>query len=220
MLTNNIEKARFNMVEQQVRPWEVLDQRVLKTISEVPREEFVPQAYSGLAFADIEIPLGNGRAMLPPRIEARLLQALNIQPDDNILEIGTGSGYLTACLARMGGKVTSLDSSAEMTGAAQERLEAHHIRNVTLRTASGLPTWIDGTPFDAIAVTGSLRESSEQLQEMLKPGGRLFVVIGEAPVMEAKLITRVGENEWRSEALFETVLAPIESESTTDTFRF
>jgi len=220
MMTNNLEQARFNMVEQQIRPWEVLDPRVLALLSEMSREEFVPENYRQLAFADIEIPIGHGQKMTAPRIEARTLQALDIQPTDNILEIGTGSGYLTACLAKLGGKVTSLDIHAEFTAQAEQQLQAQGIENVTLQTGDALSSAIDGGPFDVIAVTGSVTEVGDGMKRQLREGGRMFVVTGEAPLMEAMLITRVGDDQWREEALFETVLTPLDQSSTAKRFIF
>ncbi|MGD8312791.1 MAG: protein-L-isoaspartate O-methyltransferase, partial [Gammaproteobacteria bacterium] len=152
----DFEQARFNMIEQQVRPWDVLDQRVLDTMSGVPREAFVPQRYRALAFADTNIPLGHDQVMMAPKVEGRLLQALAILPEDSVLEIGTGSGYLTACLARLAGHVTSLDIMPDFTASAGGRLGEHNIANVTLETADAADGIDSGERFDAIAVTGSL----------------------------------------------------------------
>lgn len=202
----NIEQARFNMIEQQIRPWEVLDPRVLELLARVPREEFVPASHHKLAFADTEIPLGHGQVMMPPRLEARLLQALDIQPADTILEIGTGSGHLTALLAHSGKHVYSVEIFAEFAASAHEKLAAHGITNVTLEAGDAAYGWSRHAPYDIIAVTGSLPLFSEVFQQQLKVGGRLFMIVGQAPSMEALLITRAGPDEWTRESLFETCL--------------
>ena len=220
MNIDSLERARFNMVQQQIRPWEVFDRRVLALINEVPRDQFVERAYVGLAYADIEIPLGHGQRMMFPRVEARLLQALDVKPGDKILEIGTGSGYLTACLAKLGGQVISLDIHEDFTAQARTRLDAQDIGNVELITADALAAVIPGGPFDVIAVTGSLPELPDSLKQQLAIGGRLFAVIGEPPAMEACLITRVGEDAWRSEGLFETELRVLENALQTEQFQF
>ena len=220
MSVDSLARARFNMVQQQIRPWEVLDQRVLDLINQIPRDQFVPDAYRGLAYADIEIPLGHGQHMMFPRVEARLLQALDVRPTDKILEIGTGSGYLTACLANLGGQVVSIDIHEGFTAAARASLEALGLNNVELRTADGLAGEIAGGPFDVIAVTGSLPQLPDGLKQQLTVEGRLFAVTGEAPAMEASLITRVSEDAWRSEALFETELVPLENAPCTERFEF
>ena len=209
MNVDSLEQARFNMVQQQIRPWEVLDQRVLDLINQIPRDQFVPEAYRGLAYADIEVPIGHGQQMMFPRVEARLLQSLDVKPNDKILEIGSGSGYLTACLANLGGQVTSLDIHEDFTGAVRARLDAQGIGNVELRTADGLAGEIAGGPFDVIAVTGSLPEVPDALKQQLTIGGRLFAVTGEAPAMEASLITRVDEHNWARESLLETCIPPL-----------
>ncbi|HEC16803.1 MAG TPA: protein-L-isoaspartate O-methyltransferase [Sedimenticola sp.] len=222
MAENNIEQARFNMVQQQIRPWEVLDQQVLSTLTGVPREDFVPDGYRNVAFADIEIPLGHGEHMMKPVIEARMLQALAVRPTDKVLEIGTGSGFITACLASLGGYVTSLDIHADFTAQAHARLEKLGLRNVTVKTADALAIPSDNRSFDVIAVTGSVPDPKavELLQNQLNIGGRLFVIVGEAPVMEACLITRVGDNQWRREMLFETEIAPLVNVAAPEPFTF
>lgn len=220
MLVNDIEQARRNMVLQQIRPWDVLDERVLRVIQEVPREAFVPDAYRGLAFADIEVPLGHGQAMMPPRVEARMLQALNVHRGERVLEIGTGSGYVSACLARLGGEVTSLDIHAEFTTAAQKRFEANGIKGVQLRTADAFAVDFGITRFDAIAVTGSLPQCQNRFEQLLTVGGRLFLICGQAPAMEAMLVTRVSDSAWRRDPLFETVVAPLENAPQPEQFHF
>lgn len=206
----DFEQARFNMIEQQVRPWEVLDQRVLDTMNRIPRENFVPEQYRSLAFADIDIPIGHGQVMMAPKVEGRLLQALNITPEDTILEIGTGSGYLTACLASLGRHVTSIDIVQEFTTTAGSKLTDQGITHATLETADVANGINTSEQYDAIAVTGSLPLLQKQFHESLKIGGRLFVITGKLPIMEALLITRIDDNNWSQESLFETCIPPLE----------
>ena len=197
--------AKANMIQQQIRPWEVLDQRVLHTLEELDRADFVDQSLRGLAYADCQIPLGHGRRMLPPTIEGRLLQALMLDPGDNVLEIGCASGFVTACLARLARQVTSIDPNPALIELARQNLTASGLDNVEFRegTFEQLPA---GETWDAIAVTASLPTVPDALREALSPGGRLFVVAGESPVMQALLVTRVGEQEWITRSLFETDL--------------
>jgi len=197
--------AKFNMIEQQIRPWEVLDPHVLAVLNEVSREDFVRDTYRGLAYADCQIPLADGVRMLPPTVEGRLLQSLNIDPEDEILEVGSGCGYLAACLAKLGRRVTSIDRSAEVIEFAAANLAACGIDNVELRHLS--PAEFDAPQScDVIAVTASLPEVPENLRQALRPGGRMFVIVGQSPVMEALLVTRAGESEWLTRSLFETDL--------------
>lgn len=200
----NIEQARFNMVEQQIRTWEVLDQRVLDLIGHMRREEFVPPQYRAQAFADIMIPLGHGQVMMEPKMEARLLQALNIAPTDVILEIGTGSGFFTALLAHLGKHVYSVDILPDFTESAQRRLAGHGIRNVTLETGDAANGWDKHGPYDVIAITGSLPAIPKAFDLSLKPGGRMVAIAGTAPVMEAILVMRDAREGWGRESLFET----------------
>jgi protein-L-isoaspartate(D-aspartate) O-methyltransferase len=211
MMASSFEKARFNMVEQQIRPWEVLDPRVLSLMESLPREQFVPQSYRDLAYADIEIPIGQGEQMMFPRIEAKLLQALAIQPTDKVLEVGTGSGYLTACLANLAQQVVSIDIYDEFTEQAIAKLQQQNIQNVTLKSGDALAGPHEEGPFDAIAVTGSLPTSqqAEIFRQQLNVGGRLFVVIGTAPVMECMLIKRHADKIFQEESILETELAPL-----------
>lgn len=209
MTAMNFDLARFNMIEQQIRTWEVLDQRVLDVLTQTPREDFVPQQYRALAFADLNIPLGHGQVMMPPKVEGRVLQSLNLKPTDTILEVGTGSGYLTACLARFGQHVYSVDIFPEFKQAAENALDAHGIRNVTLQVGDAAMGWNRQAPYDVIAITGSTPLLPAEFQKSLAIGGRLFVIVGESPVMEALLVTRVGENDWAQESLFETELPPL-----------
>lgn len=200
----NLKQARFNMVEQQVRPWEVLDQQVLDRLAAVPREDFVPPAFRNLAYADIQIPIGHGQIMLPPNIEGRLLQALALKASDTVLEIGTGTGYLTAVMAGLADHVWSVDIFPEL-----QRLAEYHRKNISLEVGDAACGWPKGGTFDAIAITGSLPALPKAFLEALKPGGRLFAVLGRSPVMEAVRITRMGEQEWSREGLFETVIPPL-----------
>lgn len=205
----DIEQARFNMIEQQVRPWDVLDQRVLDVMGNTPREDFVPEKYRALAFADINIPLGHGQVMMAPKVEGRLLQALAIKPEDSVLEVGTGSGYLTACLAKLGNHVTSIELFPEFSATAGSALTEHGIRNVTLQQGDAANGIDAGTRYDAIAVTASVPVNREQFHASLTIGGRLFLILGRPPVMEAVLVTRVDEAGWTRESLFETALPPL-----------
>ena len=205
----NLDQARFNMVEQQIRTWEVLDQQVLDLMARVPREDFVPAAYRNLAFADTSVPLEHGQTMMVPRVEARMLQSLQIAPTDRILEVGTGSGFVTALLARLGGHVTSIEIHDSLRTGAAARLEAHGIENVDLYAGDASRGWDRAAPYDVIAVTGSLPVMEEAFQNSLAVGGRLFVIVGQEPAMEALLVTRNGESQWATTCLFETVLPPL-----------
>jgi protein-L-isoaspartate(D-aspartate) O-methyltransferase len=211
----NFELARRNMLAQQVRPWGVLDDRVLEAMQHVPREDFVPSRYRNLAFTDLELPIGHDQVMMAPKLAGRMLQALNVQPTNRVLEVGTGTGYTAALLARLAdqGHVYSVDIHADFTTAARQRLASHGISNATLETGNAVNGWDAHEPYDAIAITGSLpvlADGFQRFRDSLAVGGRLFVVVGEAPSMEAILITRTGESEWRSEGLFETVLPALE----------
>ncbi len=209
MTQPDFERARHNMIEQQIRPWEVLHPAVLDALTVVPRERFVPQGWESLAFADAEIPIGEGQYMMSPKLEARLLQSLDPQPGERALEIGTGSGYLTALLARLSRHVTSIEYYETLSAAARTRLDAQGIRNVTLQVADAFGQWFAKEEFDVIAVTGSVPVLPGSFREALRLGGRLFVIVGEAPAMEARLITRIGPEAWATESLFETVVAPL-----------
>jgi protein-L-isoaspartate(D-aspartate) O-methyltransferase len=223
-ISMDFEKARYNMVEQQVRPWDVLDDRVLQVISEVPREAFAPEAYKKLAYADASIPLGEYEGsrccMLHPVVDGRLIQSLNITEDDTILEVGTGSGYLTACLARLGRHVDSVDINPEMTAMAEKNLAALDINNINLSTGDASKGWDQKRFYDVIAITASMPGISESYKQSLKEGGRMFVVVGEAPVMTACLVTRTGKNEWTTEELFETSIDCLVNASEAEAFVF
>jgi protein-L-isoaspartate(D-aspartate) O-methyltransferase len=205
----NVEQARFNMVEQQIRPWEVLDQQVLDLLLQVRREEFVPQQHRALAFVDMEIPLGHGEAMLAPKIEARILQEVAVKKTDRVLEVGTGSGYFTALLATLGAHVYSVDIVPEFLAEARAKLAAHGIGNVTLAEADAARGWRKNAPYDVIVLTGSVPALAAAFQEDLAPGGRLFAIIGDPPVMEATLITSVSAGVYNSVPVFETCVAPL-----------
>ena len=205
----DIEQTRFNMVEQQIRPWDVLNQNVLDLLFKVRREDFVPEAHKALAFVDMEIPLGHGQAMWTPKLEARVVQELDIRPTDRVLEIGTGSGYLTALLASRAGEVVSVDIVPEFTASATQKLRAHGFSNVMLHSGDAARDWPDEAGFDVIVLTGSTPLLSDALVRRLKLGGRLFAITGEAPVMEAQLITCTAPGTTRSVTLFETCVAPL-----------
>lgn len=204
----NFDVARTQMLGQQLRAWEVLDDRALRAFRETPRENFVPDEYRDLAFADTEIPLKFGQSMLAPKIEGRILQALRVEPIDEVLVVGTGSGYLTACLARLARHVVSVDIFPELVATAQVRIAAHRIGRIQLRTADALALSYPGR-FDAIAVTGSVPVLDRHFVDMLRPEGRLFVVVGREPAMEAQLITMQPNGTTTTAGLFETVLTPL-----------
>jgi protein-L-isoaspartate(D-aspartate) O-methyltransferase len=201
-MSMNLDQARFAMIEQQVRPWDVLDPRVLETLMMVHREDFVAPAHRQLAFADLPLPLAHGELMMKPVIEGRMLQALSLEAGDEVLEIGTGSGFVTACLARLARAVVSIDLHEDFVQAAREKLELAAIGNVRLVTADALH-WQPGRLFDAIAVTAAVARVPETFAQWLKPGGRLFVIRGLSPVQEAVRITRRPES-LHVESLFET----------------
>lgn len=215
----DVETARQQMIDQQVRAWEVLDDHVLDALAAVPREHFVPEVYRGVAFADTFIPLPHGQVMLPPKVDGRILQALALGRDDEVLEIGTGSGFLAACLSRLAGHVKTLEIFPDLAAGARDALRAASVTNVTVETADA--TMLDESGlYDSVAVTASLPVYDSRFERALRPGGRLFVVVGVAPVMEARLVTRVGNDQWVSEALFETVIPPMVNATGPETFRF
>jgi protein-L-isoaspartate(D-aspartate) O-methyltransferase len=211
--------ARRQMVDQQIRTWEVLDPRVLNAMSEVPREAFVPAEYRQLAFADAPIPVGFGQSMLAPKVQGRILQALGINDEDSVLEIGSGSGYLSASLALLGAATHSIDIHPGLIALARENLRAVPEAQVTFEVRDAF----DAAPlgeFDVIAVTGSLPVYDSRFERSLKIGGRLFAVIGAAPVMDAVLVRRVDSNEWIRESLFETVIEPLINATAAQKFVF
>ncbi len=214
----DIDLARHNMIEQQIRPWEVLDPRVLEVIADTPRERFVPERYRALAFSDLEIPLPGGEVMMPPKLEARLLQALNVLPGDHVLEIGTGSGYLTACLARLGKHVDTIEIHADSSNLSRQLLAGLGIENIDFQIGDAFTELDTSRRYDVIAVTGSLPEDIADFRELLAIGGRQFVIVGEAPLMEARLVRRCGEDVWEVDALFETSIPRLRNCPHTDRF--
>lgn len=204
----NIEAVRDQMIEQQVRTWDVFDDRVLTTMRQVAREQFAPPRYRNVAFADAPIPLLHGQSMLPAKIHGRILQALAAGPEDLALEIGAGSGYLTACLGKLAARVRSLEVFGDLAEKARANVLAAAVNNAAIETADGAQL-DEQLAYDAIAVTASLPVYDERFQRALKIGGRLFIVVGQAPVMEAWKVTRLGEREWRRESLFETCIEPL-----------
>ncbi|HWU83834.1 MAG TPA: protein-L-isoaspartate O-methyltransferase [Rhodocyclaceae bacterium] len=216
----SIEQARFNMIEQQIRTWEVLDSVVLDLLKQIPREEYVPPEYAGLAFADLEIPLGHGQSMLSPKMEGRILQALQIKPTDKVLEIGTGSGYLTSLMAMLAKQVISVELDPALAKSAQKRIAAHGLTNVTVETGDAAQGWAAHAPYEVIVFTGSLPVSPEAVQQQLAIGGRMFVVIGEAPVMEATMVHRLSADTFRQDVLFETCLPMLDNAPQPARFQF
>lgn len=215
----DIEAARSQMISQQLRPWEVLEPRVLEVMAGVPREAFVPEVYHGLAFADAGIPIGHGQIMLPPRVQGRLLQALAPGAGDSVLDVGTGTGFLAACLARLAGHVHSVDIEADFAAAARERIAPMGLGNLRLEVADAM-TMAFPRKFDCIAVTAALPVYDPRFQDALAPGGRLFVVVGEAPVREALLIRRTGDKAWSRSVLFETDIPPMKGAPVPEPFIF
>ncbi|MEY3220283.1 MAG: hypothetical protein RIT27_1640 [Pseudomonadota bacterium] len=212
--------ARFNMVEQQVRPWEVLHQDVLDLMLELPREIFVNPLHKNIAYADVALPLGQGEVMLMPKLAGRLLQNLSIQPHETALEIGTGSGYLTALLAKSAKQVHSIDRIADFSQQAAARLQQLNLSNATFETADIFKQLPAPKSYDIIVLTGSVETLPRELEEALTIGGRLFVIIGRLPVMQAILINRVSETQWTSEYLFETDVPALVGMKPQDTFVF
>ena len=206
---NNIEQARFNMIEQQIRPWGVLNLDILDLLKVVKREEYVPPALRELAFFDMEIPLGHDESMLTPKMEARILQELSIKKTDNVLEVGTGSGYLTALLATLAKYVYSVDIVAELSTQAGAKLIAHNIQNVSLQTGNAASGWAQHAPYDVIILTGSVPFLPDEFRQQMAIGGRLFAVVGDSPAMHAQRITRVSAAQWLSQDLFETDIKPL-----------
>lgn len=205
----DFENARETMVEAQVRTWEVLDPVVLDVMRGIAREHFVPQRFHNMAYADSNIPLDHGEVMLQPKVEGRLLQSLALSDDDRVLEVGTGTGYLTALLARLSGSVRSIDIHEDFIARARENLKGMHLDNIQLETGDASKLDGIGEQFDAIAVTGSMPQLHDSFRRALKIGGRLFVVVGSDPIMEAQLHTRVGENDWAVASLFDTCIPPL-----------
>jgi protein-L-isoaspartate(D-aspartate) O-methyltransferase len=199
----DFEQARFNMVEQQIRPWDVLDPTVLDLLSKVRREEFVPQQYRNLAFTDMEIPLGHGERMLSPKLEARLVQDADVRPTDRVLEVGTGSGYMAALLGHLAQQVYTVDIVAEFVELAKRRFSQQNIRNIVVESGDATRGWDAHAPYDVIVITGSMPVLPEAYEQVLAPGGRLIAILGDPPIMTAYRIRRTGDGFSR-EGLFET----------------
>ncbi|MCK5666240.1 MAG: protein-L-isoaspartate O-methyltransferase [Thiotrichaceae bacterium] len=207
----NFEIARHNMIEQQIRPWNVIDPVVLDVLEAIPRENYVPDEMKESAFSDVELPISHDQLMLSPKIEAKILQAVQVQKTDNVLEIGTGSGYMTALLAQLADKVCSVEIHEPLSQQAQEKLTEEGFDNVTFVVADAARGFDQNAPYDVIILTGSVPQLPEAYKQSLKKGGRLFAVIGSAPVMEATLITRVSSSQYSTEILFETEIPELEN---------
>jgi protein-L-isoaspartate(D-aspartate) O-methyltransferase len=222
----SLNQAREQMIEQQVRAWDVLDARVLALLREVPREQFVPDSHRFLAFADVEVPLPHGQHMLRPNIVGRLLQSLELTGSERVLEIGAGTGFVTACLAAASAHVKAFEIFADLADRARANLAATGASNVEVVTADAMQAGVQlepsagGARYHAIAVTGSLPVYDDRLQRLLEVGGRMFVIVGDAPVMEARLVRRVAEEGWSTESLFETVVDPLINARRTPGFAF
>jgi len=213
------EAARRQMIDQQVRTWSVLNPRVLDALGAVPRERFVPEAYRGVAFADAQIPIGHGQHMLAPALEGRILQALAPVRGERVLEIGTGSGFLASCLAHLTGSVDSIEIHADLAAGAARAINDFGISRVAVETADALAREFDAA-YEVVAVTGALPAPERRLERALVVGGRMFVVIGTTRAMEARLVTRTGEDSWLSEALFETRIDPLVQAVAPSRFQF
>jgi len=203
-MTMNLELARSNMVENQVRTWEVLDARVLDVLGRLRREDFVPERYRAMAFVDVQLPLAHGEFMLKPVIEGRILQALALESGHKVLEIGTGSGFMTACLASLAGSVVSVEQHADLAAGARQRLAAAGIANARIEVAEALGSFESRERFDVVVLTGAVYALPDRVRAWVNPGGRLFAITGESPAMQALLHTRVDETHWQTESLFET----------------
>ena len=216
----NPQVARFNMIEQQIRTWEVLDKQVLARLDRLDRQDFVPASYESLAYSDIEIPIGHGEHMLAPRVDARLLQDLALQPHETVLEIGTGSGYLTALLALSCAHVTSLECQTDFIPAARQRLEHAGISNVDILHGQGVPSSLTQAPFDAMVLTGSVAFVPASLLKLLKPTGRLLAVVGEEPVMQTTLIQRHADGSSHARVLWDVVIPRLHGFTENSAFHF
>jgi protein-L-isoaspartate(D-aspartate) O-methyltransferase len=220
----NLEQARFNMIEQQIRTWDVLDTDVLHTLVEVRREEFVPPAYRSLAFVDTEIPLPCGENMLSPKMEARLLQEAHVAKHENVLEIGAGSGYMAALLAHYANHVTTIEIEPELLAMAAKNLAAYGVTNVSIEAGDGARGWSGSgshaAPYDVIVISGSLPVLPQAFLTQIKIGGRILAVLGDAPIMEACLITRMAEDAWDTRILFETSIKPLRNADVPSAFHF
>ena len=200
----NIAQARYNMVEQQIRTWDVLDQQVLDLVAQSPREEYLPEKHRNLAYVDTELPIAANRYTLTPKLEARILQELTINKNDKILELGSGNGYLTSLLASLGNHVYSFEPNAELLAIAKTNLRDHEIKNVTIKRGDLTSGWMDDKPYDVIVINGSIPEITDELCHALAIKGRLFTIVGSPPVMEAVLTKRFGKKQFSTTTLFET----------------
>jgi len=216
----NIEQARFNMIEQQIRPWNVLDEDVLAMLHVVKREQYVPKAYENLAFADVEIPLPGSETMLNPKVEARMVQEIAVKKHENVLEIGTGSGYMAALLAHTAAHVTSVEIQPESVTLAKENLARAGVINVSVEEGNGAQGWSTGTQYDVIVVSGGLPVLPEALVKQLKVGGRMIAILGEAPAMSCQLITRTSETAHDAVKVFETLAKPLTGAEAPSRFTF
>jgi protein-L-isoaspartate(D-aspartate) O-methyltransferase len=216
----NIEQARFNMIEQQIRPWNVLDQDVLDLLHVVKREQFVPQAYQNLAFADTEIPLPAGAAMLSPKLEARLLQEIMLKKHENVLLVGVGSGYLAALLAHKGRQVTAVEIAPELKQLAEKNLAKAGVSNVAVELGNGAEGWAKGAPYDVIVIAGSLPVLPDEFLKELKVGGRMAAIVGEPPVMSCNIISRVADTAYDTVKVFETNVKPLTGAPVPSHFEF
>jgi protein-L-isoaspartate(D-aspartate) O-methyltransferase len=216
----NIEQARFNMIEQQIRPWNVLDLDVLELLTIVKREDFVPAAYKALAFVDTEIPLPGGEAMFTPKLEARLLQEVAVKKHENVLEIGAGSGYMAALLAHKARHVTTVEILPELKTLAEANLQRAGIANVSVELGNGAEGWSKGAPYDVIVVSGAVEVLPDALLKQINVGGRIAAIVGTAPVMSALLITRVSDTAYDTVKLFETDVKPLSSVAAPSHFTF
>jgi protein-L-isoaspartate(D-aspartate) O-methyltransferase len=216
----NVEQARFNMIEQQIRPWEVLDPAVLQLLAVVKREDFVPLAYRALAFVDCEVPLPEGQTMLAPKVEARLLQELKVQRHESVLEVGAGSGFMAALLGHRARQVTTLDNRPALVRMATDNLRRAGVSNVRVLEADGREGAAEYGPFDAIALSGSVASVPESLLNQLKPGGRLIAIVGAEPVMQATLYTRQAEGGFTKAVLFDTVAQRLDGFAEPTRFHF
>ena len=214
-----MEQARFNMIEQQIRPWDVPDSRILNLLSVVKREQFVPPSRQPLAFMDMEIPLGHGALMWQPKIEARVLHELNIQPTERVLEVGTGSGYLAALLSRLAAQVTSVEIVPELNAQAAKSLAVHHFDNIKLEVGDAANSW-GAEKYDVIVLTGSVPLAPKAYFQQLNPGGRVFAIVGDAPAMQAQVFTRLANDVFECKTLFETNVLPLQNATQPQRFIF
>lgn len=213
-------QARFNMIEQQIRPWEVLDPAVLQLLHRIPRETFVPHSHQGIAFADLEIPIGHGQKMLSPKLEARIVQTLDLADTDKVLQIGTGSGYLTALIAALAKTVVTVEIFPELLAQAEKNIQQHQLDNVMYFNGNGAKGWPSLAPYDVIVYSAACPVEPSEVREQLAIGGRMLVILGKAPVMEATLIQRVSENGFKEDIIFETCIDELQNAEQGQQFTF